>query len=145
LARVTEEPKERQARFLDAADLWEKHAHKPARAVAVLDEAISREPGDVAVLHRLLSLYGTLGEWEKLLEVLATLADLEREPARRAKHYYAIAGVAREKIGDARRAARLYEEVLDLDPTRLDAFERVVRIWTDLRDWRELELAYLRM
>ena len=145
LARVTEEPKDRQARFLEAADLWEKRAERPARAVAVLEEALGREPHDVAVLHRLVGLHGSLGEWEKLLEALRALGDLEREPKRRAKHYYASAGVIREKIGDARRAARLYEEVLDLDDSRLDAFERVVRIWTDLRDWRQLEVAYRRM
>ncbi|MGH7296353.1 MAG: hypothetical protein ACRELB_15545 [Polyangiaceae bacterium] len=144
LARVIDDPKQRQTRFLEAADLWER-AGKPAMAVAVLEEALGRDPRDAAVLLRLVSAQGALGDWEKLLEALRALGELERDPARRAKHFYASAGVVREKIGDARRAARLYEAVLDLDASRLDAFERVVRIWTDLRDWRELELAYRRM
>ncbi|MGD0525303.1 MAG: hypothetical protein ABSE49_09180 [Polyangiaceae bacterium] len=145
LARVTEDAKERQTRFLAAADLWEKHANIPVRAVAVLEEALERDPRDAAVLHRLVALWGTLGEWEKLVEALHVLGGLEKEPARRAKHVYAAAGVVREKVGDLRRAAGLYEEVLDLDPSRLDAFERVVRLWTDRRDWKQLEIAYRRM
>jgi tetratricopeptide (TPR) repeat protein len=145
LARVTEDPRERQARFLEAADVWEKQANIPVRAVNVLEEALERDPRDTAVLHRLVALWGTLGDWEKLIGALHVLGGLEQDPARRAKHVYASAGVAREKIGDARRATRLYEEVLELDASRLDAFERLVRIWTDLRDWRELELGYRRM
>ncbi|HEY1695337.1 MAG TPA: hypothetical protein VGG39_24380 [Polyangiaceae bacterium] len=145
LARATGEPRERQARFLEAADLWEKRANKPLRAAAVLEEALDRDPRDAAVLHRLVALRGATGDWDKLVEVLRMLGDLEKDPARRAKHVYASAGVVREKIGDLRRSARLYEEVLDLDESRLDAFERVVRVLTDLRDWPELELAYRRM
>jgi tetratricopeptide (TPR) repeat protein len=145
LARALEDPKEGRASFLQAAELWEKHARAPARAVTVLEEALARDGADVGVLHRLVALLGALGEWERLVEVLGVLGSLEPDPVRRAKHVYASAGVVREKIGDARRAARLYEEVLDLDESRLDAFERIVRVWTDLHDWQELELAYRRM
>jgi tetratricopeptide (TPR) repeat protein len=145
LARVTEDARERQARFLDAADLWEKRANVPVRAVAVLEEALERDARDAAVLHRLVGLWGTLCEWEKLVGALHVLGNMEPDPGRRARHVYASAGVVREKVGDARRAAQLYEEVLDLDESRLDAFERLVRIWTDRRDWGELEVCYRRM
>ena len=43
------------------------------------------------------------------------------------------------------RAATLLEEVLDLDAKRLDAFERIVRVHTETRDWMELKHAYGRM
>lgn len=145
LARVIEDDRERQACFLEAAELWEKRAHQPLRAAAVLEEALERGPRQAAVLHRLIAVWQATEEWEKLVDGLRMLGDMEAEPARRAKHLYAGAGVLREKVGDARRAAQAYEEVLDLDASRLDAFERVVRVWTDLKDWRELELAYRRM
>jgi tetratricopeptide (TPR) repeat protein len=147
LARLTEEPAERQAAFLETAELWEKRAHLPIRAAAVLEEALDRNActtADGPVLHRLVALYGSAGEWEKLVEALRVLGSLESDPARQARHLYALAGM-REKIGDTRRAARIYEDVLDLDASRLDSFERLVRIWTDLRDWQELEVSYRRM
>ena len=145
LARVTTEPARRQVLFIEAADLWEKHARAPSRAAAVLEEALGQGPGDAAVLWRLVGLWDRLGEWERLAAALHSLGDLEAEPTRRAKHLYASAGVVRERIRDVRRAAELYEEVLELDATRLDAFERIVRVWTDLHDWPRLEAAYLRM
>ena len=67
------------------------------------------------------------------------------DPVAKAKSVYAMAMVVRDHIGDLRRTATLLEEVLDLDATRLDAFERVVRVHTELRDWMELKHAYGRM
>jgi tetratricopeptide (TPR) repeat protein len=145
LARVIGDDRERQACFLEAAELWEKRANQPVRAAAVLEEALQRGPREPAILHRLVALWQGAGEWEKLVFALGLLGEAEQDPARRAKHVYAAAGVVREKVGDLRRAALLYEDTLNLDASRLDAFERVVRVWTDLREWRELELAYRRM
>jgi hypothetical protein len=97
------------------------------------------------VLHRLVALAQALGDWERLARALRWLADLEGDPAKRAKHLYAAAGVIRDMAGDPARAAALYEEALDTDATCLEAFERVVRLWTHERDWQKLEHAYTRM
>ncbi len=145
LARVTPDAARRQALFLEAADLWEMRCNAPTRAAVVLEELQSAGQGDAAVLRRLVNLWGRLGNWEKLAAALLAMGELESEPARRAKHVYAAAGVVRERLGDRRRAAGLYEQVLDLDATRLDAFEHVVRLWTEMHDWRELEVSYRSM
>lgn len=147
LARAVADPARREGLFLQAADLWEKRCSAPARAAAVLEECLAgrQGAGDVPVLRRLVSLWEQLREWEKLVAALRALGDLETAPERRAKHLYASAGVVRERMNDARRAADLYEETLDLDPSRLEAFERVVRVWTEQRDWNALEVSYRRM
>jgi tetratricopeptide (TPR) repeat protein len=145
LARLTEDKETRKALLLEVAEIWEKRARAPEHAAAVLEEALEPDPRDATVLHRLVALWGALGQWERLATALCSLGDLEQDPARRAKHLYAMAGVVNKEIGDPRRAAALYEQVLDQDATRLDAFERVVRIWTEQRDWGKLEAAYRRM
>jgi len=145
LARLAHDPAEQRALYLAAAEVWEKRARIPARAAAVLDEALERNPRDAAVLHRLMAVAQSLGDWEKVARALRWLADLEPDAANRAKHLYAGAGVVREKVGDPAGAALLYEEALDADPSRLDAFERIVRVWTQARDWGKLEEAYARM
>ncbi|HEX8790307.1 MAG TPA: hypothetical protein VF765_05095 [Polyangiaceae bacterium] len=145
LARATEDAGDRKAYFLEAADIWEKRAKQPHRAAIVLDEALRRGVRDESVLYRLVALWNALGEWEDMIGALRGLGDLENDPVRRAKHVYAGAGIVRDKLRDVRRAARLYEESLDLDPSRLEAFERVVRIWTASHDWRELAQSYRRM
>jgi hypothetical protein len=90
-------------------------------------------------------LYGELHCWEKLIETLRAVSEVHEEPAAKAKSIYAMAMVVRDHLGDLPRTAGLLEEVLDLDVTRLDAFERVVRVHTERRDWPELKHAYGRM
>lgn len=145
LARASESNDERYDLLVETADIWEKQAGSTRRAAHVLEEALAAKPGDLAALRRLVVLYGELSLWDKLADALRTIADAEDEPDLKAKSLYALAQVMREKIGDARRAARLYDEVLDVDEKRLDAFERLVRIFTELRDWNELRLAYSKM
>lgn len=145
LARVVAGRRRREALLLEAADLWEKRCHAPARAAAVLQEALANGRADIAVRRRLVSLWEQLQRWDELIAALRALGELESDPARRAKHVYAGAAVARDRLRDPQRAATLYEEVLDLDASRLDAFERLVRLWTELHDWQALEVAYRRM
>jgi tetratricopeptide (TPR) repeat protein len=145
LAQHAAESGERRALYHAAAEVWEKRACQPARAVAVLEEAHERNPRDATVLHRLVALARTLGDWERLARALRWLADLAGEPAKRAKHLVAAGGVIGDLAGDPARAAALYEEALDVDATCLAAFERVVRLWTQERDWEKLSHAYTRM
>jgi tetratricopeptide (TPR) repeat protein len=145
LARLANEGAEQHALYLAASEVWDKRARMPSRAAVVLEEAHERNPRDAAVLHRLAAVSQSLGDWEKLARALRWLADLEQDAGKRAKHLYAVAGVVRDKVGDHERAALLYEETLDADPSRLEAFERIVRLWTEHRDWEKLEHAYTRM
>src|SRR5262249_53545321 len=46
---------------------------------------------------------------------------------------------------DPTRAVTLFDEALDQDPSRLELFERIVRILTEKKDWDGLERNYRRM
>ena len=145
LAHATTDPEEQFALLVETGDLWAKHAQNMPMAALAYEEALAMRPRDPNLLHTLLWLYGELACWEKLVETLRAVAELHGDPIARAKSIYAMAMVVRDHLGDLRRAAALLEEVLDLDDKRLDAFERVVRIHTELRDWVELKHAYGRM
>ena len=114
-------------------------------AALAYEEALAIKPRDHGLLHTLFWLYGELGWWEKLVETLRAVVELHDDAIAKAKSVYAMAMVVRDHLGELRRAAALLEEVLDLDPKRLDAFERIVRVHTELRDWMELKHAYGRM
>src|SRR5262249_36562286 len=53
--------------------------------------------------------------------------------------------IAEEKLADVKMSLALNEEALDLDATRLESFERIVRCYTQTKDWFGLEQAYRRM
>ena len=145
LAHAVHDQEEQFALLSQAGDLWAKRARNMPMAALAYEEALALKPRDQTVLHTLLWLYGELACWEKLVETLRAVADLHQEPVAKAKSVYAMAMVVRDHLGDLKRAAALLEEVIDLDGKRLDAFERIVRIHTELRDWMELKHAYGRM
>ncbi|MEO6420462.1 MAG: hypothetical protein ABIP39_13685, partial [Polyangiaceae bacterium] len=133
------------ALLVEAGDIWSQRAHDLEPAARVYEEALRIRPGDQRVLHTLLALYEKLESWGELAPTLRAIADLEGVPEKKAKAVYAMAQLVRDKLGDLAWAAQLFEEVLELDASRLDAFERVVRIHTERRDWPGLEKAYRAM
>ncbi|MGO8997343.1 MAG: tetratricopeptide repeat protein, partial [Polyangiaceae bacterium] len=145
LAHAVSDPEEQFKVLVEAGDLWAKRARNMPMAALAYEEALAIKPRDSGLLHTLMWLYGELACWEKLVETLRVVAELHNEPIAKAKSVYAMAMVVRDHLGDLRRAAALLEEVLDLDEKRLDAFERIVRVHTELRDWMELKHAYGRM
>ena len=108
-------------------------------------EALAHKPQDRGILHALLAIYSELRQWESLVATLRAVVDTEDDPTRKAKGVFAMAQAVRDEIRDPYRAAPLFEEVIAFDATRLDAFERVVRIYTEQKDWHELERSYRRM
>ncbi len=145
LAHAVDDANDQFVLLVDTGELWAHQAHNLAMAALAYEEALGIRPRDHWLLHTLMWLYGELECWEKLVEILRAVAEVETDEVRKAKSIYAMAQVMRDKLNDLPRAATLFEESLDLDPKRLDAFERVVRIHTELRDWSELKGSYGRM
>ena len=124
LAHLVTDPEQHFTLLVETGDLWAKHAQNMPMAALAYEEALAMRPRDPGLLHTLLWLYGELACWEKLVETLRTLADMHADPLAKAKSVYAMAMVVRDHLSDLPAAAVLLEEVLDLDDTRLDAFER---------------------
>jgi tetratricopeptide (TPR) repeat protein len=145
LAHCLGAPDEQFKLLIEAGEMWAHRAGNLPMAVLAFEEALGIKPADSWLLHTLMWAYGELACWEKLVETLQAVAGLHEDPVAKAKSLYAMALVVRDRLNDLPRASRLLEEVLDLDPKRLDAFERIVRAHTELRDWMELKHAYGRM
>ncbi len=144
-AANAESREERFDLLVKAGELLAFRATQLARAGAAFEDARALVPRDHRILHMLVWIYTEIEEWAYLTEVLRSIADSETEPVRRAKGTYAMALVLRDKVGDPKRAAGAFEQVLDLDPSRLEAFERLVRVHTERRDWAALAKSYERM
>ncbi|MBS2011882.1 MAG: hypothetical protein JST00_03250 [Deltaproteobacteria bacterium] len=131
--------------LVDAGEIWAKRAEELDKAATVFEEARLIKPLDHWLLHTLMWLYGERHRWDDLSNVLESIAQIQESPERKAKSFFAMAQLVLEKMQDSVRAAELFDQVLDVDRKRLDAFELQVRALTEAKDWEALERAYRKM
>lgn len=135
-------------RFAALVEVAEKLASKPGNeglAAEVYEEARQVKPRELPILHKLLGLYPKLQRWASLYDVLRSIAETDTDPGRKAKTLYTMAHLAKDELADRGAALRLYDQALDVDPSQLSAFENIVRVLTEDRDWLGLEQMYKRM
>lgn len=145
LARSAPSLDEKFTHLCEAGEIWAHRARELGEAERVWTEALTIKPRDHWLLHSLMWLFGETENWERLVEVLAKIAEIQESPERRAKSLFARAQVIAEKMSDELAAARAFDDVLETDPARLEAFEQIVRLLTSRKDWWELERAYRKM
>ncbi|HEX9297663.1 MAG TPA: hypothetical protein VF881_17595 [Polyangiaceae bacterium] len=145
LAETIADPEERFQILMETGEGFATKANRPDLAVEVYEQARAIRPNDRPLLHKLLAEYQTLEDWPKVCGVLRAIADSDQEPTRKAKVLMTIGQIAHAKLEDRATAVALYDEALEVDPSRLEAFERIVRLLTEVKDWSALERMYRRM
>ena len=131
--------------LMEIGDLWAEKEKDPKKALEAYEEARDLKPVDHVLLHKMLENYKTAEEWQKMVDILDAIKDIEQRPKLRAKFVNAQAQLYRDKLEDKDRAVELFNEALDLDPEFLEVFERIVKILTGDRNWKQLERAYRKM
>jgi len=131
--------------LVEIAEICAEQAKDPRGAVAALEQAVELRPRDHVLLHRLLDAYQRVDAWADMTRVLERIADADRNPQRRAKYFYTLAQIRRDKSHDVAGSIEAFEQALDEDPTLLKAFEAVSRMHTQQKAWKPLERSYRRM
>ena len=139
------EGEERFKLLNEIADVWNDSDKNPAKAIEALEEARDLQPQNMMLLHKMIALYQATEHWGKMIETLQAIADMEKDPTRKSKFLYTMAQLYRDKEEDHDRAVELFNEALDLNPTYLEAFERINKILTNRKDWKALERAFRKM
>jgi golgin subfamily B member 1 len=139
------EGEERFKLLVEIGDIWAEREKNNTKAIETYEEALELEPKNHVLLHKLLGLYQATSNWPKMIESLQSIADLETNPERKAKVVYTMAQVYRDKEQDLDKAVEYFNETLDLNPFFLEAFERINKIVTAAKDWKQLERAFRKM
>ncbi|MFH0899561.1 MAG: hypothetical protein V2A73_02905, partial [Pseudomonadota bacterium] len=105
-----------------------------SRAVRVLRDLYAHA-GDYDALEE---LYGSLGAWDDLLEVLHGIVDRLADIAQKMAVLQRIARIAVERMGAPEKAARAHERILTLDPQNLVAARALVPIYRRAEKWARL-------
>ncbi len=139
------EPSERLPVLLEVGDVWSEKEKNWPKAIEALEEALDISSTDHVILHKLLQLYQQAGEWQKMVDCLDRIASLEQRPEIKARYVFTQAQLYRDKLQDLERAVELFNDSLDLNPGYLEAFERINKILTQEKSWKQLERSYRKM
>jgi tetratricopeptide (TPR) repeat protein len=144
LAQTLPNENERLQMLLETADGFATKANRPDLAAEVYEEARLIRPNDHALLHKLLAQYQAMEDWRRVFNILVAIVECDDDPSRKAKVVMTMGQIAHGNLDDWVMAVELYDEAMDLDPSRFDAFERIARILTEVEDWPMLSRAYER-
>lgn len=144
MALAITDPPERLRVLLETGEAFAK-IEEDALAAECYEAARQMRPGDLPILHKLLSLYQKTSKWASLFDVLRSIAEVDSDPLRRAKTLFTMGQIAATELLDRGTALELFDKTLDADASQLEAFERIARILTEAKDWAGLEQMYRKM
>jgi tetratricopeptide (TPR) repeat protein len=126
------------------AGIYREKLNNPQKAIASHLEALDLRPTDRALLTSLLELFSETKQWKKAVEILLKLGELAESKVK-AKYLSAAGKIANNELHSTDDAVEFYNQALDADPDDLKAFERIDKIMTAKKDWRNQERNYRKM
>jgi golgin subfamily B member 1 len=145
LLEVAADDDERFKLLEEIGDLWKEKVKNQQKAIEAYADASDIKPEDHKVLHKLLIAYQETRQWEKAIECIQRISDLDDRAAAKSKYAYTIAVITRDELKDADGAVQKFNEALDLDSDQLKAFEAINKLFTQKKDWKGLERAFRKM
>jgi tetratricopeptide (TPR) repeat protein len=115
-----------------------------AGAAKTLSEALALRPDDHQILHDLLEVQSKGKQWKGAVQTLGKLAALETGKAR-ARYLVATGNILNYELHALDEAVDLYNQALDEDPEDLKTFERIEKILSAKRAWRDEARNFRRM
>ncbi len=128
LDALTGEP--RTSVLLEIGDILSQKLNDRTRASKSYVAALDERPDDRRVLTKLMQLYSEEKDWSRLVDVVLKLASMVDDAKQKAKYLHTAAIVAGRQMGELERAAKFYDDVLELDPS----LEKALLEAIDVRD-----------
>jgi len=114
------------------------------QAQAAFMDALSADPAHTPALMVLQELLREQGLWERLVQLLGTMAERTKEPVRAAATLCAAGEVCEERLRETKRAEEFYTRAQELDPGNGPARHGLERLYMVSGDRAALEAHYLR-
>jgi len=148
---MTEDVQERIKLLQKLGPIYGEHMEDPAKSASAWKRVLELEPKNGRAMRTLResylaandyesleALYGEVGDWEGLVEVLGSAADKLQDPALRVKLSFHAADIYAQRINEPQRAFRAYERVLAADPKNERAARALIAIYEKDQKWQRL-------
>ncbi|MBW1830772.1 MAG: tetratricopeptide repeat protein, partial [Deltaproteobacteria bacterium] len=137
-ARMVPSPTDQREQLVKAAAIYEDILDKPSEAIAVHQQVLEIDPGDVESLDRLIELQTQLGKWSALLETYERKAEVVTDADARTGLFTAMGRVYETQLDDSDKAIDVYQRVLEIDPDDLPALGHLDGLFETTAQWRDL-------
>ncbi len=137
-AKMLPSPADQREQLIKAAAIYEDILERPADAIAVHQQVLEVDPGDLQSLDRLIELQTQLGKWAPLLETYDRKADVVSDPDVRRALFLAMGQIYEGQLEDSEKAIDAYQRVLEIDPDDLSALTHLDGLFESTAQWREL-------
>jgi tetratricopeptide (TPR) repeat protein len=145
LAPNTPTPKARAERYVELGEIYATQLNDPQRAIDAWLKAAEAQPDHKPALAKLLGIYQETGHWEGSIRVLRKLAQLSEDLGKKARYFYAVGVIQRDKVEDHYVAVRTLDKALEADPTLVRAFQAIDEILTHDGDYARQDRYYRKM
>ncbi len=111
---------------------------RPDFAVPCFGQALTIDPANDAAMEGTIALYRKAQSWQELVGMLMQRAESAGNPARARDWRAEAAEIVYRKLGDAGRAAEVFEQVIADDPAHPKASEALESIYAEQKEWKRL-------
>jgi tetratricopeptide (TPR) repeat protein len=132
----------RFAIHLALADDYEQ-AKNRTETLSSLEAARAIRPDHPVLLSRLAAIYDQVSDFNSVVDIKVTLAELKNQSEEVAKSLVAAADFALEKAQNPNRAVEVYERALSVDPAVPRAFDSIVDILASQNQFEKLDQCML--
>ena len=95
----------------EVGDIWAEKENNLPKAIETLEEALELKPDNHVLLHKLLGLYQKTRNYDRMIDTIQTISDLDSNPERKARYLYTMAQLHRDQ-NDLGRAVELFNACL---------------------------------
>ncbi|MGM0574216.1 MAG: tetratricopeptide repeat protein [Myxococcota bacterium] len=145
LVDLVDEPLEKFTVLMSIGDIHADPLQDPSGAAEAYEEALDHGAFSKAPLLQLIQLHARQKNYTEAIRWLNRIIEVEDDPKKKAHYAMSVAVMYRDELGDNDQAVDYFNQVLDHDLDKLEAFRAIDELVTELRDWKLLEQSYRRM
>lgn len=136
-----------EGRYIDLyrqiASLWLDRFSNPNQAVGFLEGILERRPADEQAIKQLIDIYKNKKDWRALYGIYRRSLDLlDGDP--RTERLVEMARIASKRLDEKDEAIELWNDVLDADPAREQAWQALEKLYQKTDRWEDLADLYER-
>ncbi|MCB9569795.1 MAG: hypothetical protein H6710_21690 [Myxococcales bacterium] len=111
------------------AALWHDDLQQHDDAIWACEQLLSYKNDDLEAIHRLENLFFETGRYDALYSALERELAITADPKAKARLLRRMGNIAETRLADNRKAARVYADLLAVDPHNLEIIDKMAAIY----------------